>query len=100
MFNFKEWPKRNMLKVQYFKHTHITHNLYDRHLAAYGIIPWNDEVPLYFEKLFYTKFFLEMNLNYNDLLFEFFGPRKGQLCDCSSARCDVELSYPEPPLVS
>ena len=37
MFNFKEGPKRNMLKVKYFKHPDIAHYLYDRHLASY----WN-----------------------------------------------------------
>ena len=46
MFDFKEGPKRKMLKVQYFKHPDASHYLYDRHLVAYGRIPWNDEVPL------------------------------------------------------
>ena len=54
MFNFKEGPKRKKLKVQYFKHPNIAHYLYDRYLAAYGRLPWNDEVPLYFENLFYA----------------------------------------------
>ena len=100
MFNFKEGPKRKMLKVQYFKHPHIAHYLYDRHLAAYGRLPWNDEVPLYFEKLFYAEFFLQMKPNYNDLPSEFFGPGKGRLCDHRGARHDVELPHPETPLVS
>ena len=52
MFNFKEGPKWKMLKVQYFKHPEIAHHLYDRLLAAYGIFPWNDEVPHYFEIFF------------------------------------------------
>jgi hypothetical protein len=48
MFNFKEGPKRKMLKVQYFKHPHLAEHLYNRFLAAYGKLPWNDEVPNYF----------------------------------------------------
>ena len=66
-----------MLKVQYFNHPHIAHYFYDRHLAAYGRILWNDEVLIYFTKLFYEEFFLQMKPNYNDLPSEFFGPRKG-----------------------
>ena len=77
MFNFKKGPKRKMLKVQYFKHLDIAHYLYDRHLVAYGRPSWNDEVPLYFEKLFYAELFLQMKPNYNDLPSDFFGPRKG-----------------------
>ena len=88
-----------MLKTQYFKHPNIAHYLYDRHLAAYGRLPWNDEVPLYFEKKNYAEFFLEMKPNYNDLLSEFFGLGKGQLCDCRGARHDGELPCPDPPLV-
>ena len=58
MFNFKEGPKIKMLKVQYIKHPHIARYLNDRHLAAYGRLPWNDEVLLFFAKLFYVKFVL------------------------------------------
>ena len=50
MFNFKEGLKINMVKVQYFKHPDIFGHFYDRNLAVYGRIPWNNEVPLYFEK--------------------------------------------------
>ena len=89
-----------MLKVKYFKHPHIARYLYDRHLTTYGRIPWNDEVPLYFSKLFYAEFFLQMKPNYNDLPSEFFGPGKGRLCDGSGTRRDVELPHLEPPLVS
>lgn len=53
MFNFKEDPKRKILKVKYFKHPNIANLLYDRFLAVYGKIPWNDEVPIYFAKFFY-----------------------------------------------
>ena len=74
-----------MLKVQYFKNPHIAHYLYDRHLAAYGRLPWNDEVPLYFAKLFF-----QMKPNYNDLPSKFFGPEKGRLCDHRGARRDIE----------
>ena len=77
MFNFKEGPKRNMLKVQYFKHPNIAFHLYDRNLVAYGRLPWNDVVPFYFAKLFYAELFLGMKPNYNDLPSEFFGPRRG-----------------------
>ena len=48
MFDFKEGPKRKMLKVQHLKHPEIAHHLYDRFLDAYGRFPWNDEVPHYF----------------------------------------------------
>ena len=54
MFNFKEGLKRKMLKVKYFKNPNIVFHLYDRHLVVYGRILWNDEVPLYFAKLFYA----------------------------------------------
>ena len=53
MFNFKEGLKRKMLKVKYFKHPYIARYLYDKHLPAYGSLPWNDEVLVYFEKLFF-----------------------------------------------
>ena len=78
MFNFKEGPKRKMLKVQYFKHPEIYFHLYDRHLAAYGRIPWNNDNLLYFSNLFYIELFLGMKPNYNDLPYEFFGPEKGR----------------------
>ena len=99
MFNFKEGLKRKMLKVKYFKHPDIAHYLYDRYLAAYGRLPWNNEVPLYFAKLFYVEFFLGMKPNYNDLPSELFGPRKGQLCDCMGTKHDTQLPRLEPPLV-
>ena len=100
IFNFKEGLKRKMLKMKYFKQPHIAHYFYDRHLVAYGRLPWNDEVRLYFAKLFYAELFLQMKPNYNDLRIEFFGPRKGRLCDRRGARCDVYLPHPKPPLVS
>jgi hypothetical protein len=36
MFNFKDGPKRKMLKVQYFKHPNIAGHLYNKFLATYG----------------------------------------------------------------
>jgi hypothetical protein len=35
MFNFKDGPKRKMLKVQYFKNPNIAEHLYNRFLVAY-----------------------------------------------------------------
>ena len=100
MFNFKEGPKRKMLKVQYFKHPEIAHLLYDRQLATYGRIPWNNEVHLYFAKFFYAELFLGMIPNYNDLPSEFFGPGKGRLYDRKGAKRDAGLPRPKPPLVT
>ena len=78
IFNFKEGPRQKMLKVKYFKHPKITHHLYDRFLAAYCIFPWNDEVPHYFARFFYAKFFLNMKLDYTDALSKFYGVGKGR----------------------
>ena len=91
MFNFKEGLKRKMLKVQYFKHPDLAFHLYDRHLAAYGRLPWNDEVLIYFAKLFYAELFLGMKPNYNDLPFEFFGLGKGRLYDSRGTKREPEL---------
>ena len=52
MLNFKEGLKQKMLKVQYFKHLEIAHQIYDRFLDAYGRLSWNDEVPHYFVSFF------------------------------------------------
>jgi len=100
MFNYKEGPKRKMLKVQYFKHPDKAQYLYGRHLAAFGRLPWNDEVPLYFAQMFYAEFFKGMKPDYNDLPSEFFGPGRGRLYQRKGAKRDVELPRPEPPLVS
>ena len=59
MFNFKEGLKWKELKVEYFKHPELAHFLYDRFLAAYGQLPWNDEVPNYFAIFCYAEFFKE-----------------------------------------
>ena len=78
MFNFKEGPKRKMLKVQYFKHPEIAQHLYDILLASYGIFPWNDEVPHYFARFFYAKFLLNMKPDYTDVS-KFYGVGKGRM---------------------
>ena len=77
MFNFKEGPKRKMLKVQYFKHLDIAHYLCDIFLAAYGRLPWNDEVPHYFVRFFYVEFFLNMNPDYTNVS-KFYDVGKGR----------------------
>ena len=100
MFNFKEGLKRKMLKVQYLKHPNIAFHLYDKNLVASRRRPWNDEVPVYFEKLFYVELFLGMKPNYNDFPSEFFGPRKGRLCGNRGIKSDIEFPCPKPPLVS
>ena len=99
MFKFKEGSKRKMLKVQYSRHPEIVNHLYDRFLVAYGNLPWNDEVPIYFVKLFYAKSFLGMKPNYNDLPFEFYGTWSGRIYEHKGALWDIELSHPLPPLV-
>ena len=86
MFNLKEGPKRKTLKVQYLKHPNIACYLYDRHLAAYGRLPWNDEVPVYFAEMLYTELFLGMKPNYNDHPSKFFGLGKGRLYDHKGAK--------------
>ena len=67
---------------------------------AFGRLPWNDEVPVYFAQMFYAKKNLGMKPNYNDLPLEFFGLGKGRLYDCKGTKRDVELPRPEPPLVN
>lgn len=67
-----------MLKVQYFKHPEIAHNLYDQFLAAYDRLPWNDEAPHYFAQFIYVEFFEHMKLDYIDLPSKFYGVGKCQ----------------------
>jgi hypothetical protein len=81
MFNFKEGPKRKMLKVKYFKHPNIAVHLYNRFLAAYGNLLWNDEVPHYFTRLFYTEFFMDIHPDYNNLSSNYYGVGKGRTYD-------------------
>ena len=67
MFNFKEGLKRKVLKVKYFKHPGIAHDLFSILLVAYGVFQWNDEVPHYFVRIFYADIFLGLRTNYIDL---------------------------------
>jgi hypothetical protein len=81
IFNFKEGPKRKMLKVQYFKHPHIGRHLYNIFLAAYVNLLWNDEVPHYFARLFYADFFMGMYPDYINLPSNYYGVGKGRTYD-------------------
>jgi hypothetical protein len=65
-----------MLKVQYFKHSDIAGYLYNRFLAAYEKLPWNDEVPHYFARQFYADFFMDMHLDYTSLPSDYYGTGK------------------------
>ena len=98
MFNFKEGPKRKMLKVQYFKHLEIAHHLYDRILASYGRFPWNDEVPHYFAIFFYAEFFLNMKPDYTDVS-KFYGVGKGRTYEPEGGYHDPLFPQPTPCLV-
>jgi hypothetical protein len=81
MFNFKDGPKWKMLKVQYFKHPDIAGHLYNRFLAAYEKLSWNDEVRHYFARHFYVDFFIDMHHDYTGLLSDYYGTVKGQTYD-------------------
>jgi hypothetical protein len=100
MFNFKDGPKRKMLKVQYFKHPDIAGHLYNRFLAAYGKLSWNDEVPHYFARHFYAEFFMDMHPDYTSLPSDYYGVGKGQTYDRKWAYRNVTLQRPPRPLVS
>jgi hypothetical protein len=76
MFNFKEGPKWKMLKVQYFKHLDIAGHLYNRFLAAYRKLSWNDEVPHYFARHFFAEFFFHMHPDYTSLPSKYYGTGK------------------------
>jgi hypothetical protein len=76
MFNFKEGPKRKMLKVKYFKHPDFVGHLYNNFLAAYGKFLWSNEVPHYF-----AKFFLNMHPDYTSLPSKYYGTGKGRTYD-------------------
>ena len=81
MFNFKEGLKRKMLKVQYFKQPDIPGHLYNKFLATYGKLSWNDEVPHYFARQFYVEFFIDMHPDYISLPSNCYGIGKGQAYD-------------------
>jgi hypothetical protein len=78
MFNFKDGPKRKMLKVKYFKHPHFVEHLYNKFLATYEKLSWNDEVPHYFARHFFAEFFLHMHPDYTNLLSKYYGTGKGR----------------------
>ena len=88
-----------MLKVQYFKHPHITYHLYDPLLAAYGRFPWNDEVPHY-AKFIYVEFFKNMNPDYTDFPSKYYGVGRGRTYNLKGAFRDTTFPQPLPPLVS
>jgi hypothetical protein len=99
MFNFKEGTKRKMLKVQYFKHPDIVGNLYNKFLAAYGKLSWNDEVPHYFARHFFAEFFLHMNSDYTILPSKYYETCKGRAYDRKGAYLSAVVSRPPQPLV-
>jgi hypothetical protein len=99
MFNFKEGPKRKMLKVQYFKHPHLAEHLYNRFLAAYGKLSWNDEVPHYFARHFFAEFFLQMKPDYTSLPSNYYGTGKGRTYNCKGAYRSGALPRPPQPPV-
>jgi hypothetical protein len=73
MFNFKDGPKKNMLKMQYFKHPNIGGHLYNICFVAYGKFSWNDEVPHYFSRHFYVDFLMDMHPRYTSLPSNYYG---------------------------
>ena len=94
MFNFKDGPKRKMLKVQYFKHPNIVGHLYNRFLVAYEKFSWNNDVPHYF-----GEFFLYMHPDYTSLPSKYYGIGKGRTYDRKGAYQSVTLNWPATPLV-
>jgi hypothetical protein len=99
MFNFKYGPKRKMLKVQYFKYPDIVGHLYNKFLVAYGKFSWNDEVPHYFARHFYAKFFLHMHLDYTSLPSNYYGTGKGWTYDRKGTYRNATLLWPTQLLV-
>ena len=99
MFNFKEGPKRKMLKVQYFKHPHFVGHLYNRFFATYGKLSRNDEVPHYFARHFFVEFFLQMHLDYTSLSSKYYGTSKGRTYNRKGAYRSGALPRPPQPLV-
>jgi hypothetical protein len=99
IFNFKEGPKRKMLKVQYFKHPHFDEHLYNKFLVAYGKLSWNDEIPHYFARHFFAEFFLHMHPNYTSLPSKYYGTGKGRTYNCKEAYRSGALPRPPQPIV-
>jgi hypothetical protein len=69
-------------------------------LEAYERFPWNDEVPIYFARLFYADFFLGMHPDYTILPSRYYGVGKGRTYDRKWECRDASLPRPPPPLVS
>ena len=88
-----------MLKVQYFKHPKLTHHIYDRFLAAYDRLPWNDEVPHYFVRFFYVEFFLNINPDYTNVKSKYYGIGKGRTYEWEGALRDEKVAKVDPPFV-
>jgi hypothetical protein len=99
MFNFKEGPKRKMLKVQYFKYPDIAGHLYNSVLVAYGKLSWNDEVLNYFVRHFFEEFFLHMHPDYTSLSSKYYGAGKGLTYDRKEEYRSAAFSRPPKPLV-
>jgi hypothetical protein len=99
IFNFKEGPKRKMLKVQYFKHPEFVGHLYNRFLVLYERLSWNDEVPHYFSRHLFAFFFLHMHLNYTSLPSKYYRTGKKCMYDHKGAYRSAALSRPPQPLV-
>jgi len=88
-----------MLKVQYFRHPELAHQIYDRFLAIYGRLPWNDEVSHYFARFFYAMFFLDMKQNYTNIKSKYYGIGKGRTYEQEGALRDEKASKANPPFV-
>ena len=85
--------------MQYFKHGNIVGHLYNKFLAAYGKLPWNDEVPHYFARHFFEEFFLHMHPDYTSLPSKCYGTSKGRTYDRKEAYRSGALPRPPQPLV-
>ena len=89
-----------MLKVKYFNHPHIVNFLNEPPLATYGIIPWNDDVLIYFARFVCVEFFENMKSDYTDLPSKYYGVRKSQTYNQRGAFQDLASPRPPPPLIS
>jgi hypothetical protein len=68
-------------------------------LAAYGKLPWNDEVPHYFARHFFAEFFLQMKPDYTSLPSKYYGTGKGRTYNRKGAYRSGALPRPPQPLV-
>ena len=85
-----------MLKVKYFNHPHIVNFLNEPPLATYGIIPWNDDVPIYFARFVCVEFFENMKSDYTDLPSKYYGVGRGRTHNRRG--CFQDPTFPQPPL--